>query len=113
MLRDGAVACSWAPPVVAATERAQHADEEPARASEIAGVDRPKRSPYQDAVSSVTWFGEPVVRRTGSRKNEGRGFVGFPSDSAAFRWSGRQDLNLRPLGPERRLKLLHLVCRAA
>jgi len=36
----------------------------------------------------------------GSWKGEGRDAVGFPSDIAAFVKSGRQDLNLRPLGPE-------------
>jgi excisionase family DNA binding protein len=33
-------------------------------------------------------------------KGEGRDIDGFPWDAAAFRWSGRQDSNLRPLGPE-------------
>ena len=33
-------------------------------------------------------------------KGEGRGTDGFPWNAAAFNWSGRQDLNLRPLGPE-------------
>ncbi len=33
-------------------------------------------------------------------KNEGRDTDGFPWDVAAFDESGRQDLNLRPLGPE-------------
>jgi integrase len=34
------------------------------------------------------------------QKNEGRGSEDFSKDSAPFEWSGRQDLNLRPLGPE-------------
>ncbi len=33
-------------------------------------------------------------------KDEGRGPEDFSKDSAPFKWSGRQDSNLRPLGPE-------------
>ncbi len=42
----------------------------------------------------------PVMQGAGSGKNEGRDGFGFPSSVAAFDESGRQDLNLRPLGPE-------------
>ena len=42
----------------------------------------------------------PVMQGAGSGKNEGRDGFGIPSDVAAFSESGRQDLNLRPLGPE-------------
>ncbi len=52
------------------------------------------------AAPDVTDFGAPVVRTEGSRKDEGRD----PPVSRAESWpseSGRQDLNLRPLGPER------------
>jgi hypothetical protein len=45
--------------------------------------------------------GAPVARVRGIRKDEGRDGFGNPSDVAAFDESGRQDLNLRPLGPER------------
>ncbi len=40
------------------------------------------------------------AHRLGIAKNEGRDTDGFPWDVAAFDESGRQDLNLRPLGPE-------------
>jgi hypothetical protein len=48
-----------------------------------------------------------LVRRltataSGSKKakNKAPGTEAFASDSEGFKWSGRQDLNLRPLGPE-------------
>ena len=40
------------------------------------------------------------VQSPGNPKKEGRDGIGIPSNVAAFRMSGRQDLNLRPLGPE-------------
>jgi excisionase family DNA binding protein len=41
------------------------------------------------------------VGTTGSAaKIEAPGAEAFASDSEGFKWSGRQDLNLRPLGPE-------------
>ena len=45
-------------------------------------------------------LGAPVVRSSIERKNEGRSPVDFSNDAAAFKQSGRHDLNLRPLGPE-------------
>ncbi|HZZ84892.1 MAG TPA: tyrosine-type recombinase/integrase [Anaeromyxobacteraceae bacterium] len=36
-----------------------------------------------------------------AHKDEAPGAEAFASDSEGLRWSGRQDLNLRPLGPER------------
>jgi hypothetical protein len=45
-------------------------------------------------------FGALVVQGPGNPKGEGRDGIGNPSNVAAFRMSGRQDLNLRPLGPE-------------
>ena len=37
----------------------------------------------------------------GNSEEEAPGVVASASDSEGLRWSGRQDLNLRPLGPER------------
>src|ERR1043165_1995146 len=39
-------------------------------------------------------------RLLATRKDEAPGAVDFSSNSEGFKWSGRQDLNLRPLGPE-------------
>ncbi len=44
--------------------------------------------------------GAPVVRPSAFEKIKGPGAEDFSNDSEAFYWSGRQDLNLRPLGPE-------------
>ena len=44
--------------------------------------------------------GAPVVRSLGEGKSKGPGSVDFSSEARAFFESGRQDLNLRPLGPE-------------
>jgi len=44
--------------------------------------------------------GAPVVRGFLPPKNEGREPAEIPSKVAAMNWSGRQDLNLRPPGPE-------------
>ena len=41
-----------------------------------------------------------VSPRPGSPKSEGREAAGNPRNLAALNWSGRQDLNLRPPGPE-------------
>ncbi len=59
-----------------------------------------------------TDFGAPVVRALRLRKNEGRE---LPVSRAETRHSesGRQDLNLRPLAPERRLKPAHPFHTAA
>ena len=44
--------------------------------------------------------GAPVVRNSVGNQNESPGFVDFSSETGAIEQSGRQDLNLRPLGPE-------------
>ena len=44
--------------------------------------------------------GAPVVRNAERATGEGREPSGFPKELAAFNWSGRQDSNLRPPGPE-------------
>ncbi len=44
--------------------------------------------------------GAPVVRTSDNPKNKAPGPVDFSSESEGFQWSGRQDSNLRPLGPE-------------
>jgi hypothetical protein len=44
--------------------------------------------------------GAPVVRSFGDPKNEGPGSKDFSNETRPFTVSGRQDLNLRPLGPE-------------
>ena len=44
--------------------------------------------------------GAPVVRTRETTQEQSRGTVDFSNSPAAFKWSGRQDLNLRPLGPE-------------
>ena len=44
--------------------------------------------------------GEPVVRLTAVGKSEGPATSGFPRGGGAFRWSGRLDLNQRPLAPQ-------------
>jgi excisionase family DNA binding protein len=44
--------------------------------------------------------GAPVVRLHRVTKNEARSFLGIPLETTGFVLSGRQDLNLRPLGPE-------------
>ena len=45
-------------------------------------------------------FATRLLPEATDSKNEGRSPSGFPSESAALRWSGRQDLNLRPLAPQ-------------
>jgi len=45
-------------------------------------------------------FGAFVVQGPRLQKHEGRDGVGEPCNVTALEWSGRQDLNLRPLGPE-------------
>jgi len=44
--------------------------------------------------------GEPVGTKSTLHENKGPGAKAFASNSGALRWSGRQDSNLRPLGPE-------------
>jgi len=48
----------------------------------------------------LTPHGPPVVQDDRNPKNETPGAVDFSNDSGGFLLSGRQDLNLRPLGPE-------------
>lgn len=42
-----------------------------------------------------------AARSAKTTKTKAPDSTGFPNESEAFKWSGRQDLNLRPLGPER------------
>jgi integrase len=44
--------------------------------------------------------GPSVVQGSKTSKTKAPDSVGFPNESEAFKWSGRQDSNLRPLGPE-------------
>ena len=44
--------------------------------------------------------GAPVVRNAHPRQNEAPGALDFSKNSGGFYWSGRLDLNQRPLGPE-------------
>ncbi len=44
--------------------------------------------------------GEPVVRLALVGKSEGPATSGFPGGGGAFSWSGRLDLNQRPLAPQ-------------
>jgi len=53
-----------------------------------------------DAVSRQR-FGAPVARNSPNEKNESRDASENPSNVAAFSWSGRLDLNQRPLAPQR------------
>lgn len=65
-------------------------------------------SPFPQAAApeeiGVATTGTPVTTRllpgADPQEHEGRGASGFPADSAPFDWSGRQDSNLRPPGPE-------------
>jgi hypothetical protein len=50
-----------------------------------------------------------VSPRADFTKNEGREQSGNPTNLAALHWSGRQDLNLRPPGPERAQEESHGV----
>jgi hypothetical protein len=45
-------------------------------------------------------FGALVVQDPENRKMNGRDALEITSNVAALKWSGRQDSNLRPLGPE-------------
>jgi hypothetical protein len=42
----------------------------------------------------------PVMQNGGTEEREGREPIGNPMELAAFRWSGRLDLNQRPLAPQ-------------
>jgi len=44
----------------------------------------------------------PVMQTAGMGESEGPGASAFARNSGAFRWSGRLDLNQRPLAPQRR-----------
>jgi integrase len=52
--------------------------------------------------SEAARLGEPVGTTGSAAKIEAPGAEAFASDSEGFKWSGRQDSNLRPLGPENR-----------
>jgi len=57
--------------------------------------------PLRKAASAeVAFLGEPVVNELRVSKNKSRSSFENQNESAAVRQSGRQDLNLRPLGPE-------------
>ena len=45
-------------------------------------------------------LGAPVVQPSETAKGEARDPSDFSSDDAGFRWSGRLDLNQRPLAPQ-------------
>jgi len=61
---------------------------------------------FRDEVERALIFADPrevnapVMRTTETGKNEGPGAATFASNSGAFRWSGRLDLNQRPLAPQ-------------
>jgi integrase len=65
-------------------------------------TDLEDRRPHLARVLTFETQVAPVVRENGAQKHEGRSASDFSSDAAAFMKSGRQDLNLRPLGPEAR-----------
>src|SRR6266568_3127605 len=67
--------------------------------------------PGSDEPDSVPRFGAPVARNSRSVKNEGRDASEIPSNVAAFRKSGRQDLNLRPLAPQVMSPNVHILFR--
>ena len=54
----------------------------------------PEQVPMPFAARPCCW------RVPGRRKSKAASARRLPNNDAAFRWSGRQDLNLRPLGPE-------------
>jgi len=56
--------------------------------------------PEQLFEEKVTRRGAPVVRKSKTGKMKGRDTLSNAKEIAAFQGSGRQDLNLRPLGPE-------------
>ena len=64
-----------------------------------AGVNR-LAFPHVGALPEDGSFAAPVPRNPVKEKNEAPGGSKIPSPSGGLAWSGRQDLNLRPLGPE-------------
>jgi integrase len=55
---------------------------------------------FHGDASDRTPHGPPVVHDGQNPKNKAPGPKDFSQDSEGLNWSGRQDLNLRPLGPE-------------
>jgi excisionase family DNA binding protein len=55
---------------------------------------------HRVASAEIAPLGGPVVDGTENPKNKGRNPESNPSKLRPSRWSGRQDSNLRPLGPE-------------
>jgi len=51
----------------------------------------------------------PAMRATELGKNEDPGAASLASNSGAFRWSGRLDLNQRPLAPQRPIRSVQKV----
>jgi len=51
--------------------------------------------------------GAPVARTNATPGNEGPQAFAFARNLGAFRWSGRLDLNQRPLAPQRRFRAAH------
>jgi len=66
-----------------------------------------------DAPGSGQELGAPVARFSKSTKTESPGAASFACNSGAFGWSGRLDLNQRPLAPQRWTGLKHLEAPAA
>jgi integrase-like protein len=76
------------------------------------------RLPFRPANGSATGhaasgpgqqLGAPVARNSRSAKKEGRDASGNPNNIAALRWSGRLDLNQRPLAPQAGLYVESMV----
>ena|ERR1700674_5241121 len=66
---------------------------------------RPIRARFRERQSAKpapipSWFGPPVSQNPAVPKRAGRTRSEFPNRIAALYWSGRQDSNLRPPGPE-------------
>ncbi len=59
------------------------------------------------ASAELPFLGEPVVNELRVSKNESRSSFKNRNESATVRQSGRQDLNLRPLGPEAKKAVFH------
>ncbi len=70
----------------------------------------PGYHPGREAAQEVA---ADFAAKSPTEKSKGRTSEGKPSKIRPFSWSGRQDLNLRPLGPERRLRPAHPFHTAA
>jgi hypothetical protein len=61
------------------------------------------------ALETLLRFGPPLSQNARVRVREGRELAGKVPELAALDWSGRQDLTLRPAGPERAPEESHSV----